>query len=224
LDQPLFPLDPPAAAGDRAGAAVAVSPKYIAVGAPGATVDGVTSTGKVYIFDAKTRVLVHTLEGNNGNGNQQESQPRFGASLLIVGSNLFVGAPNQNSGNSNSPNFLASAGMVYRYKVGSWEEIGNYKSKSPQADAQFGASLASNKKLLAVGSPLYDDNDIDAGLAEVFVVKTGQLTLTLRSMAPIVSEHFGHALAFLKKRIAVGAPAPDSETSEGHVYVYTLEQ
>jgi len=72
------------------GESVAVSGDYVVVSAPGETIDGNSSTGRAYVFNAQNGTLVATLASANPqyNGN-------FGFSVAISVSVAVVGAPGE---------------------------------------------------------------------------------------------------------------------------------
>jgi hypothetical protein len=195
--------------GEKTGAAVAVSTKFIIVGAPYADDEVTSAQGKVYVYDAKTFGRIRTL-------NKPESaspNAHFGTSVVFAGTSLFVGAPGAEAG----------TGMVYQFDTKTFSFIRAISSSALQQDSDFGSVLAGDKKYLVVGSPLHQQGGAEGGIAEVYDVKTGALVDTLESPSPEAGEHFGAALTVLKGgRVAVGAPAPDSLSNDGHVYVQTI--
>ncbi len=94
---------------------------------------GATNAGSVYIFDKNTGSLVHTL--NNPTPENNES---FGNGRQIVGNNLIVNAPFENTG-------AQAAGSVYIYDILSGELLHTINNPVASANAQFGFSTTSIK-------------------------------------------------------------------------------
>ena len=95
-------------AGDQFGKAVAISGNYAIVGAYGEDDAGGTQSGKVYIFDATTGSLLHTLSNPNAYGTQVDDW--FGYPVAISGNRVVVGAYREDYLGSDS-------GSVYVYQI-----------------------------------------------------------------------------------------------------------
>jgi len=206
--------------GDRAGEAVAVSKKFIAVGAPGTDLTNIDA-GAVHIYDAKDFSYIRTLSVNHS-----FAFPQFGSSLAFSGNSLFVGAPTDSYGAFLSVDYIATAGAVYEFDTRTWTEVQKYSSANRQADARFGHSIAVDKKNLIIGSPTHDNVSTlmsNAGIAEVFDRKLRSWKAEFMSRAPLANEEFGSSLAMMKKkRIAVGSPMPGHASLDGAVNVFSL--
>ena len=122
--------------GDRFGTQMAYSDGYLAVTSPGAAMNG----GAVFVFEKNTdgqwvqkSRLVSNMAGDG-----------FGSSIAASGSFVAVGAPGANG----------KTGQVFIYSAASdWGKMATLSSKTPEAGANFGQSLATDNGLLAVGSP-----------------------------------------------------------------------
>ena len=77
-------------ANDQFGTSVATDGNYAIVGAPYEDDAGGTQSGKVYIFDATTGSLLHTL--HNPNAYDTSVRDYFGISVAISGNYAVVGA------------------------------------------------------------------------------------------------------------------------------------
>jgi len=88
------------------GEAVAASGNFVVVSAPGETIDGNSSTGRAYVFNAQNGTLVATLASTNPqyNGN-------FGFAVAIGESVAVVGAPGETVGGESY------AGRAYIFDV-----------------------------------------------------------------------------------------------------------
>lgn len=210
---------PSYATGDAAGSAVAVSSKFIAVGSRGAASASSPNSGAVHIYDAKTHLRRITLSITD-----PLSSPRFGESLAFGGKYLFIGAPGQNFGNPVVPGSVGVAGAVYQFDLKTMSLVHTFFSPAPQASAGFGSSVAADRKHLLVGSPTYDTAfGTDAGAADLYDIRTGAFLSSPLSGSPADSENFGQAVALFKpSKMAISAPAPDSPTNDGHVYIRAI--
>ena len=93
-------------ANDYFGYAVAIDSNYAIVGAYGEDDAGGASSGKAYIFDATTGVLLRTLH----NLNASSADDRFGYSVAMSGGSAIVGAYLEDEGGNAS-------GTAYVYKL-----------------------------------------------------------------------------------------------------------
>ena len=97
-------------AGDQFGSSVSALGNYAIIGAPGEDDAGGTTSGKSYVFDITTGVMVYTV--NNPNTFTTSSADQFGNSVAISGSYAVVGARTEDdSGGLNS-------GVAYVYRIG----------------------------------------------------------------------------------------------------------
>ena len=93
---------------DNFGSSVAISGNRVVVGAYREDDAGGTDSGKVYIFDATTGSLLHTL--NNPNAYGASASDNFGSSVAISGNRVAVGAYREDYLGSDS-------GSVYVYQI-----------------------------------------------------------------------------------------------------------
>lgn len=131
--------------GDEAGAAVAVSDRFVAVGSPNDG-DGVTGNPGSVIVYVRVGTGALTSSGLLQATGTIDTGDRFGASLSLWGDYLAVGAPNDEGG-----------GTVHVYEYDSmaatpWTLVRQI-SLGTGALAQFGKSLDLDGGFLAVGAP-----------------------------------------------------------------------
>lgn len=161
--------------GDVFGLAIAISGSRIAVGAPGDD-DGGTDAGAVYIFEewrgnyTQTRKLV---------ASDARGDDRFGYSLAMSGSTLYVGAPQADS--------------VYTFQ--------DLTETKWTRGKQMGWSMALSGSRVVVGAN-YDDNM--TGSAYVF--EDGNLTRKLTASDAKSKDKFGDAVAISASLIVVASP------------------
>lgn len=217
---------------DDVGFAVALSERFLALGAPEDDAaneidpennENLTDSGAVYIFQRQDE------NSNWQDGNDSDSLPdfvvikarndnttpvpileaRFGASLAIDENTLAVGAP--------------GSGDVYVYEynasTSSWDWIARINDPNDATDSEFGYSLGLTGNLLVIGSP---------GQNKVFVYEftnNDEWELAAEYDPQNVGEsdvEFGKSVAVnfnqSEREFVVGSPGENSE--RGAVYYY----
>lgn len=182
----------PATTGARAGAAVAVSGQWIAVGAPGSE-GAAPMLGRVTLWHCEfgSCTLKQTLEKPEGS--------RFGAALALVGDRLAVGAPGLDTV------------FLYALSNDTWVSIPSMNSGT--GNLSFGATLAMDAERLVVG---YTSLGQDKHVALYTLGPSLQIETTLAETSP----SFGESLAIAGEMLLVGDPSLDGDT--GGVEVYEL--
>src|SRR6266568_6968596 len=131
---------------ERFGLSVALSSKYVVIGAPagyGGNGSITPDPGHVYIFDP-TGSLLATLSSPN-----PQAGGEFGWSVATNDTTVVVGAPNENA------NALGGAGHTYVFSpTGSLIET--LTSPNPIASGAFGYSVAMSHSTVVVAAP--DEN------------------------------------------------------------------
>jgi choice-of-anchor B domain-containing protein len=197
----------PANAPEFFGSALALDGNRALIGAPGQMFGDSGGPGRVLVFrqsgDSWLKEATLTAKNNN-------RVRGLGASLLILGGELYAAAPATDS----------AAGAVYRFRsmgAGRWEEVGRLASSKPEHPAFFGWALAADGPELLVGAPFSEHG---VGAIHVFRREgsgwTEQQKLTTTGVGP--STQFGAALA-VSKGLAV-AGAPQAEYFEGSALIY----
>lgn len=167
-------------AGDRFGAAVAISGDLLAVGAPGEDSaatgvngeqddDTLDAPGAVYVFerdeDGDWSQVAYVKASNPG------SLDNFGAAVALEGNLLAVGAPGENSaatgiGGDQASNAALDAGAVYvfaRDGGGDWSQIAYVKASDTDANDEFGTAVAADGDSIVAGAPFEDGGDSGVG-------------------------------------------------------------
>ncbi|MGI8908904.1 MAG: hypothetical protein ACR2IE_20720 [Candidatus Sumerlaeaceae bacterium] len=208
-----LPLPPDYASGDSVGHAVAVSSKFIAVGAFEKNRGSMLYSGAVHIYDAKTLAYNSTvldpdfLEGSGGS--------RFGSAVSFSGKYLFVGAQSQNFG-FPTPAFQSGAGAIYQYDTKTWTLLRRIDSHVPSSFANFGAELGVDKKRLYICAPTYDHAGNADGKVEVVDQKTGAFVNELFSPVPVSAGFLGSSIGVLKRnRFISGARGELGSSGQG---------
>jgi FG-GAP repeat protein len=217
---------------DEFGAAVAVNPNVIAVGAPG---DACHAGGCVFAFLPNGSVA--ELDG-------KRAGDRLGASVAASATQIAAGAPGDDSSTTDpADDSFPDAGAVY-VATTSLANAQYVKAAVPGAEDGFGSAVAIDGDALVIGAPLEDaaggdptDNTASAaGAAYVFRLVGGAWLQRQYVKAPAVhvGDAFGGAVAILSNRVdttttcvvAIGAPfddANDTQQDAGAVYAYALD-
>ena len=130
----------------------------IVVGAPGATVDGISYAGAAYLFDTDGNILATFHEPDPASGDQ------FGMSVASVNGQIVIGA-------STTVADVPGAGTVYVF-----DTSGNLLSsmQAPALDG-FGVSLSQAAGSIIIGSP-----GVESGAGTTYIYDTqGDLLRTL---------------------------------------------
>ena len=165
---------------DEFGYSAAISGDYAIVGAYAEDDADGTSSGKAYIFNVTSGLLVHTLDNPNPFGTSTDDY--FGRSVAISGDHAIVGAVRE-----DDP--VQSAGKAYIYNVTSGllvHTLDNPSAYSSPASDLFGDSVAISGDYAIVGA--FGEGDADAtwgsGKAYIFNVTTGLPVYTLDNPNP----------------------------------------
>lgn len=195
------------------GSALAISGTTLVVGAPEENPNGQSSAGRVYIFNAKTGALSHTLVSPN-----VQLDGFFGEAVAITGTTLAVGASETVSG-------LTGAGRVYIFNAGTGALVRTLTSPNQQTYGGFGDSVALSSTTLVIGADGETANGLaSAGHVYVYNSGTGALLLTLTSPSAQADGSFGSPLAFSGSTLAIGAEmeSADGFDQAGHAYVFNV--
>jgi len=179
------------------GTAIALSSNFLAIGAPGETVNGLTNAGRVYVFNARTGNLLITLISPNSQVNGG-----FGGSVsIVVGDHLVVGASGE------TVNGQAYAGNAYLFKI-TGVLVSQLSSPYPQATGLFGQAVGIGPRGLIVGAPGENVRGlIVAGRAYIFDSVTGALRAKLISPNAQFDAFFGWSVFVSDEVAVVGAIA-----------------
>ena len=182
---------------DFFGADVAIDGQTIVIGA---YLDDMVTTdaGAVYIYDAVTGELQHTLSQSAGGPFSY-----FGASVDIHGNRLAVGV-------SHDDNLGQDDGKAFVFDVTNASLI--YELENPTADNfdYFGQSIAISADHLVVGAHRDDLGQVSAGAAHVYDLSDGSLLHTLANPSPNLSDNFGFDVDIDGANILVGVYRDDT--------------
>lgn len=208
-------LLPPLAKGQlQFGAAVSAHAKRVAVGAPGADIDGAPRKGAVYVFTPSPTGWVAsspiTQVGQPARlGGRNE---RFGESVALFGEWLAVGAHSAAVDVDGTMGLIQQAGAVYLYKLEGQEWVFKQRlvSDAPAGGGLFGLSVAMDGERLVVGEPSANFVDVlfrgAKGRAHIFQLRGGQWEPVRSETDPAAGTFFGFSVAVDRDRVLIGAP------------------
>lgn len=219
--------------GARFGQALAVSGRWLLVGAPRETVNGVTQAGAGYLFrrrDGDDGYELH-FNGRIIQAGVTGSNRRLGSAVAIGADYAALGVP------GHSPTGAAQAGqvlMLARQAGDAWflSDLLALPAGNPAAGAAFGASLVmtASGDQVVVGAPDQTVND-QAVAGRIYWYRRNAGAWQLRqqlSWTPAeLLDRFGASLALADGRLFVGASARSkpgtAQTKGGGVRVYRRE-
>jgi len=201
------------------GAASAVDGDYAIIGALGESSLALYA-GAAYIYHRTS--LNHWGSEAKLLAADHEADDRFANSVSISGDYAIAGAYMEDSGGTNA----GAAYIYHRTGANVWD--GGYKIMAPlpEAEAQFGYSVAISGDYAIVGARGEDTGGGNAGAAYIFQ-RTGANTWSagIRIMAtdPAANDQFGSSVAIDGGRAMVGAPYKSSGAlASGASYIYQL--
>jgi hypothetical protein len=210
-------------ASDYFGYAVSVSGNYGIVSAYQEDDAGGTQSGKAYIFDVTTGVLLHTLD--NPSAYSTSASDNFGRSVAISGNYAIVGADWEDDASGTS------SGKAYIFDVTTGtllRTLDNPNAYSTSSSDYFGTSVAISGNYAIVGA--YGENDAGgdfSGKAYIFNVTTGSLVHTLNNPNAYSTssiDRFSWTVAISSNYAIVGAYAEDDAggTDSGKAYIFDV--
>ena len=210
--------------GDYFGWEVAISGDRAIVGAPGEDDPGRFNrdSGKAYIFNVTTGVLVHTLNNPNAFGDQ--GSDKFGETVAISGNYAIVGATEEDDAGG------LTSGKAYIFDVTTGALAYTLDNPTPFGTSQsdlFACSVAISTTHAIVGARGEDDADgTSSGKAYIFDLTDGSLLQTLdnpNAFGTSAADNFGISVAISGNRAIVGAVGEDEVNSgSGIAYIFNV--
>ena len=210
-------------AGDRFGAAVAVSGATIVVGANFDDVGDNNSQGSAYVFVQPPGGWTNAVQSAHLFASDGKLSDQFGESVAISGNTVVVGA--HRAGASN-----IGAAYVYLKPAAGWSgsptESAKLVAKEAPPSLQLGGAVAISGNTVVAGAPQFSTA---RGAAYVFTPPGGIWTGTINESARLTAldtaanDNFGAAVAVDGNTIVVGAPfddTPATADNEGSAYVF----
>ena len=236
--------------GQRFGAVVASSGEWLAVGAPYSGVDGEDRAGRVYLYRCPAGQACELAARLNDPA--PEADARFGIALAVTGRWLAVGsvardvvqfkgavvpksgvdAQNFAIAKGDAPFCGEDVGAVFVYSLEALRQGERHPAHAlapPDAEClqQFGAALALEGEVLAVGSPAKDVGDkLFSGVVYVYRFNQGtwEEDVLLASDKTAEDGGFGSRMALKDGRLLVGAPGETAARfRSGAAYVFARE-
>jgi VCBS repeat-containing protein len=204
-------FNPSPGAGDQFGRSVGISGNTVVVGA---YMDDTTAldSGQASVFNATTGQLLGVI-----NNPTPASGDQFGFNVAISGSSVIVGAISDDAGATNG-------GRAYIFNTAG-ALVATLSNPSPEANDQFGWSVAIDANSAVVGAVYDNAGAIDSGQAYIFNATNGALVSTIANPTPAVNDVFGNSVAISGNRIAVGALGDNTAGfDQGAAYVFTQNQ
>lgn len=180
---------------DYFGEQVAIDGTIAVIGSYGQDIDGYSSAGNAYAFDADSGNLIATLENPNPSGNGQ-----YGRGVGISGTTAIIGAP------WDDPGGTTAAGAAYLFNASNGTYIRQLVSPEKSTSDWFGTSVAIDGDIAVVGTTGEDPAGVSsAGAAYAFDISTGNAVKIMHNPEPDSSDYFGEAVAISGDFILVGA-------------------
>ncbi len=182
------------AAGAQFGFSIDIGSGMVAVGAPRADDEGVT-TGAAYLFDANTGTQLHKLLPADGAADDE-----FGCAIAIDNGIVAVGAMRDDDNGDSS-------GSVYLFDTSTGAQIDKLLPGDGATNNTFGEAVAMDAGILAVGAHghSHDGLLLFPGAAYLFDVATGSQLAELRANDSQSGDFFGSAIGINDGIVAVGA-------------------
>ena len=214
-------LAPGLAAALDFGSSVAIEHDHLLAGAPASTVNSTANRGAAFIFHLSRGAWFPTSRTAH---QTPTADDKFGNAVAVDGEWLAIGAP------FDDFNSLNNAGSVFLFRrsgVRNWQFFKQITAPTPATEDQFGAALALQGDVLAVGAPLDNDTLTDQGAVHVFHRSQGGadnwgFVKLLAAQTPAADDRFGAALALDGDTLAVGAYLDNATaTDQGSVTIFS---
>ncbi|WP_157453154.1 CHAT domain-containing protein [Coleofasciculus chthonoplastes] len=180
------------------GYSVAAVGSDILVGDPGDDTQG-NNSGAAYLFDGNDGRLLY---GFLNPDSDDPAGDQFGFSVAGVGSNVLIGAPGDDIGGESN----VGSAYLFTPEGDQWQYL-SLSNPTPQAEDQFGFSVAGVGSNLLIGAPGDDHNGkTDAGAAYLFDSSNGSLLKDFFSSNSDNDGQFGYSVAGVENHVLVGAP------------------
>ncbi len=196
------------------GVSIAVNDGIVAIGARTYFVLGEGYTfAKVYLFDVSTGNQLHRLQADIENYNG-DLGGHFGDAVDIKNGLVAVGAPNRSI-------FFDFSGAAYVFDASTGEQLHFIFPADGHDRDHFGASIAIDNGILAIGANEDDDNAWAAGSAYLFDAVSGSQIEKLLASDGAEFDDFGNSIAIDNNMVVVGAIGDDDNgENSGSVYVF----
>ncbi len=201
---------------DQAGRAVAIDDERLVLGTFGNIYQkAIHHANKVFVFRQSDDTPPTWFQEAVLIASEDTPNETFGASVLIQGSTLVVGAPSAHGAFEN-PTLPGSAYLFERINS-EWTESFHFQPDEPQVGDSFGAAVDLYGDTLVVGAPGRDETLTNAGAVYIFVreneVWQQQAKLTASIFFEVRNGQFGKSVALHGNKLIVGAPGGEQAGS-----------
>ena len=197
---------------DYFGSAVAALGDNVVVGAPNDDA-GATNAGIAYLFESNSGTVLQTFQKP-----VPQEYDYLGKAVAAVGSNVLVGAPEDNTAGPNS-------GAAYLFNSSSGAVMQTFLNPTPQYYDAVGEALAAvgSDKVL-IGAKGDNTDGQRAGAAYLFNAGTGALLRTFPNPTPADFDEFGYSVAAVgADKVLIGAPYDDTGADDaGAAYLFNV--
>ena len=161
-------------------------------------------TSRVYLFDGETGAVLRTFVSPN-------SDDYFGYAVAAVGTNVLVGAPNDDT-------IGDELGAAYLFDGATGALLQTLHDPAPTYHAHFGWAVAAAGPNLLIGAPGENNN---LRTTYLFDGSTGALLQSYVNPSPVGFNQFGRSVAAVGSYVVVGAPSDPVDVAHGGaVYVF----
>lgn len=199
--------NPTPGTGDAFGRSVALQGGNAVIGAYSDDA-GAVDAGAVYVFNASTGALIHSL-----NNPTPAIADEFGNSVAVDGNFVVVGDDETASNSAGAFLFDLTTGNLVR----------TIHSPSEIAGDRFGSSVSISNGLVVIGA--HGPNSPSGGDAYIFDAETGTLIHSIQNPTPNLGDDFGSSVCILGNRVVVGAykdERPFEPTDTGRAYIFAI--
>ncbi|MBO9664877.1 hypothetical protein [Dokdonella sp.] len=212
------------------GRAVAINADTAVIGADSAFQFGYYGVGAAYVYRKQCfpdgRCNPNWLEKQKLIASPTSTGMEFGSSIVLSGTDLFIGAPWALTGDENLP-IQPISGAVWAFKQidGQWVQQQEMIPSDAYHDWLFGISISRSKDTLVVGSAFAGWPNMK-GAAYVFVLNNGIWTEVQKLTASdgTLNDSFGSGVGISDSGdVLVGSPQGLNNSGQGTMYVYTQQ-
>lgn len=199
------------------GVSLAISGGIVVVGA-NAEQSVESRSGAVYVFEQDSRG--EWIQTARLTSSDKLMGDRFGSSVAIANSTLFVGATSAIGSINQNPD--ARAGAVYVYQLGpsgDWQQADKLTGFASAGGDKFGQSISADQNSLVIGAPGDPNGGAfkDAGAGYIFLRQGGNLWVEQQKIhpeSPQNNANFGRSVAIYDGKVLVGARLQQASGSQ----------
>jgi hypothetical protein len=205
--------DPTVTQQDAFGSDVAVSEKYVAIGAT--RDDTIASNGgQVHLFDRSTGGLLRTLNDPTPSSNIPNG---IGFPLALHGDVVLLGQPSDSTKGFE-------VGQAYLFDAGTGAFLRTFDDPTKTSMDGFGISVDVDATRVLIGAYGDDTLGTNVGQAHLFDAMTGNLLRTFNDPSITSLDNFGDSVALEGSRALIGAYQDDTKApNAGQAHLFDSE-